>query len=106
MFKNKYKNKKVEIDGLKFDSKKEANRWNELLVMQKNEEISDLQRQVRIELIPKQKDERACYYIADFVYIQNDKKIVEDTKGFKTPEYIIKRKILKYRYPDVIFIES
>lgn len=102
----KYKNKKVEIDGMKFDSMKEANRWRELVILQKKQVISDLKRQVRFELIPKQSDERACFYVADFTYTQGELKIVEDTKGFKTPEYIIKRKLLKYRYPNITFIES
>lgn len=104
----KYNNKKVIVDGVEFDSKKEANRYNELQWLQKAGKIKDLQRQVTFELIPKQGDERAVKYKADFVYfdIENDLKIVEDTKGFKTKDYIIKRKLMKYLYPDIKFIES
>ena len=55
--------------------------------------------------MPKQKGERAVKYIADFVYIENGKTIVEDAKGFKTEKYIIKRKLFKYKYPECEFRE-
>ena len=102
----KYKNTKLELDGEKFDSKKEANRWKELKALQKAGEIEFLKRQVPFTLIPAQKDddgksiERECKYIADFVYrIKGSTEyVVEDTKGYKTPEYIIKRKLLLKEY--------
>ena len=53
-----------------------------------------MQLQTPYELIPKQSGERACKYIADFVYIENGKQIVEDTKGVKTPLYVVKRKLM------------
>lgn len=95
----KYKNQKILIDDMKFDSKKEAKRFCELKLMEKANIISDLQRQVKYVLIPKQKKdgkviERECSYIADFVYMENGETIVEDTKGFKTKDYIIKRKLM------------
>lgn len=97
----KYHNKKVTLGNMTFDSKKEANRWVELAIMQKNGEITDLDTQVVFELIPAQRDpvtkkvlERAVHYVADFVYYRGNEKVVEDTKGFKTPEYIIKRKLM------------
>lgn len=82
-----------------FDSKKEAARYAELALMQRAGIISDLQRQVKFELIPTQYKDgkclyRSCSYIADFVYTQNCETVVEDTKGFKTPEYIIKKKLM------------
>lgn len=97
----KYKSKKVEVDGITFDSKKEANRWYELRLLEKAGAISDLQRQVKFELIPSQRIngkvvERPCTYLADFVYIENGQKIVEDTKGFRTTDYKIKRKLMLY----------
>lgn len=99
----KYKNKKVMIDGIKFDSKKEANRYQELKLMQRAGIITDLQRQVKYVLIPSQKGddgrviERPCTYIADFVYIdENGKTVVEDTKGYRTSDYKIKRKLMLY----------
>lgn len=97
----KYHNKKVTLGNMTFDSKKEANRWVELAIMQKNGEITDLDTQVVFELIPAQRDpvtkkvlERAVHYVADFVYYRGNEKVVEDTKGFKTPDYIIKRKLM------------
>jgi hypothetical protein len=97
----KYGNRKVELDGVLFDSRKEANRWAELVLMERAGEISHLRRQVTFTLIPVQKDpetgkviERDCKYIADFVYTENGKTVVEDTKGFRTPDYIIKRKLM------------
>ncbi len=101
---SKYKSQKRELDSKKFDSQKEANRYCELVILQKAGIISDLREQVTFELIPKQYDasgkliERACKYKADFVYTQNGKTIVEDTKGVKTTEYKIKKKLMLYRY--------
>lgn len=98
---NKYRSKKITTDYGTFDSKKEYRRWLELLKMKEEGTISDLRRQVPFELIPKQLIngkciERACVYKADFVYTFMGDQIVEDTKGFKTPEYIIKRKLMLY----------
>lgn len=95
----KYRNKKITIDGITFDSRKEANRWMELKLLERAGEITDLQRQVKYELIPSQRIkgkvvERPCKYVADFVYKENGKTIVEDTKGVRTEGYIIKRKLM------------
>ena len=100
----KYLNQKITLDGISFDSKKEARRYAELLLMQKAGEIYDLQRQVPFVLIPAQKDEtgrvieRAVVYRADFVYTENGKTVVEDVKSeaTKTREYVIKRKLMLY----------
>ena len=101
---SKFHAKKIEWNGEKFDSKKEFTRYQELLLLQRAGKISRLERQVKIILLPPQRDEkgkvieRAVTYIADFVYfdIEQDKTIVEDTKGYKTPEYILKRKMMLY----------
>lgn len=94
---NKYGNiKTVTSDGIKHDSIKEANRWCELNLLLKAGYITDLQRQVKFELIPKQEGERALYYIADFVYTENGIQVVEDVKGMKTKEYKIKKKLMLY----------
>jgi hypothetical protein len=80
---------------------KEANRWCELKMLEKAGLIKDLQRQVKFELIPKQDGERAVYYVADFVYVEDGKKIVEDVKSAvtkKNKEYVIKRKLLLWRH--------
>lgn len=98
---NKYSNiKTMTADGIKHDSRKEARRWVELTLLQRTGEISDLERQVKYELIPKQEGERAVTYIADFVYIDNKtgNTIVEDCKGFKTDVYKLKKKLFQYRY--------
>lgn len=94
---NKYHNRKVRTgDGLVHDSRKEAVRWEQLKLLEKAGLITDLQRQVKFVLIPKQDGERACIYIADFVYhdVEAGYTIVEDSKGCKTKDYIIKRKLM------------
>lgn len=116
---SKYKNKKIRYNEYVFDSKTELKRYIELLKMQENGEISNLERQVPFILIPafyeqipqysktgkrlkdkKKLVEREVTYKADFVYIDNKtgEQIVEDTKGFKTAEYIVKRKLMLYIY--------
>ena len=111
----KYRNKKTIIDGIIFDSKKEAHRYRELSLLQRAGEISDLELQKEFELIPAQyesfprygkngqrlKDGKRCIekpvkYKADFVYKVNGVEIVEDTKGVKTKDYILKRKLMLY----------
>ncbi|MGM9680364.1 MAG: DUF1064 domain-containing protein [Eubacteriales bacterium] len=82
----------------RFDSLAEYRRWKELNLLLRAGLISDLRRQVRYELIPKQGKERTVYYIADFVYAENGETVVEDVKGVRTKEYIIKRKLMLYRY--------
>lgn len=116
----KYGSKKTEIDGVTFDSKKEAKRYQELRILEKAGEITNLRRQVKFELIPDQREfngreiytkgpkkgcfkpgkllERKVEYAADFVYTQDGQQVVEDTKGFRTKDYIIKRKLMLYRY--------
>ena len=96
---NKYGNRKVIHDGIEFDSVKEAHRYCELKLMQRAGVISDLQLQVPFELIPTQRidgklAEKAVNYVADFVYQQNGAQVVEDTKGVRTKEYIVKRKMM------------
>ena len=94
-------NKKTQWNGNTYDSKKEARRHAELLLLQRAGEITELDTQVKFELLPAQRIdgkvvERAVSYVADFVYKQDGQKVVEDTKGFKTKEYIIKRKLMLY----------
>ena len=105
---NKYHNKKITVDGKIFDSKKEAERYKVLKMLENANIISNLSRQVPFELIPKQKNERAVKYIADFMYVETatGKIIVEDVKGYRTDVYKIKRKLFKWRYPEYDFLES
>lgn len=101
---SKYRSKKTVVDGQKFDSKKEANRYQELLLLEKAGVIKNLSRQVKFVLIPSQRDEsgkvieRECSYKADFTYEEGIKTVVEDVKGYRTKEYIIKRKLLLWQY--------
>ena len=95
---SKYGNQKVVIGNQIFDSGREYKRWCELKLLERAGEISDLRRQVKYELIPPQDGERACNYIADFVYTENGKTVVEDAKGYRTKEYIIKRKLLLQKF--------
>ena len=109
MWRSKYHSSKVTTEEGTFDSKKELQRWEVLKDMEKMGLISDLERQVTFELLPKQillvprekkgrkqKCELPVTYIADFVYKENGKQIVEDAKGMRTPEYILKRKMMKF----------
>lgn len=118
----KYKNNPVEYDGINFDSKREAKRYAELKLLERAGEITDLQRQVKFELIPAQyetverwsdktgkrlKDgmrllEKECSYIADFVYYMDGRLVVEDVKGYRDSQsagyakFVIKRKLMLY----------
>lgn len=97
----KYKAKPVVIDGIRFDSTKEGQRYIYLKAQEKAGKIKNLRLQVPYELIPPQRRngksvERAVKYYADFVYTENGVEVVEDTKGAKTPDYIIKRKLMLY----------
>ena len=106
--KSKYNNRKTVIDGIVFDSQKEARRYTVLRSLQDGGYIKGLSLQVPFELIPKQDWERAVRYIADFVYYDIEKQmhVVEDVKGFKTDVYKLKRKLFKYKYPEYTFIET
>lgn len=101
---SKYNAQKTTVDGITYDSRKEAQRAQELRLMLKAGIISNLREQVPYELIPAQKNEygkvveRAVIYKADFVYDEKGKTVVEDTKGVRTKEYVIKRKLMLYEY--------
>lgn len=104
-YNKKYNNIIITLNGIKYDSKKEARRHQELLLLQRAGKITELQRQVKYVLIPSQRIdgkvvERECSYIADFVYqdAESGQTVVEDTKGFKTKDYIIKRKLMLHKY--------
>ena len=97
---SKYHSRKITTPEGTFDSKREYERWCELKLLQRAGKIRDLRRQVRYNLVPAQynkiRNERPVDYIADFVYLQNGRTVVEDVKGKRTPEYIIKRKLMLY----------
>ena len=100
---NKYHAQKVSVGGITFDSRKEADRWQTLRLLERAGKISGLQRQVAYPLLPAQKvdgktAERAVRYIADFVYLDTatGKIVVEDVKGVKTEVYKLKRKLMLF----------
>lgn len=93
--KSKYGAVKTEVDGIMFDSKREASRYQELRLLEQAGEIANLRLQVPYILFPKNEHGRALKYIADFVY--NDDTgalVVEDAKGHSTDVYKIKRRLM------------
>lgn len=117
-FNNKYGNKKELYGGEWFDSKRELRRFKELEMLQRCGKITELKRQVADELIPTQREksntfykrgenkgqpkpgpviESSVKYIADFVYNDSSgRTVVEDSKGSRTKDYIIKRKLMLF----------
>lgn len=115
---SKYLSRKTTVNGVVFDSKKEARRYYELLLQQKAGMISGLERQKKFVLIPTQREpdiigarggkhpgkviEKECAYIADFVYQVQGKTVVEDVKGYRMggayTVFTIKRKLMLERY--------
>ena len=100
---SKYRAKKTTVDGMCFDSQKEAERYRQLKFLEEQGAIKDLQRQVKFVLVPRQKDrrtgktvERECSYYADFVYFLRGERIVEDVKGVKTGVYKLKKKLMRW----------
>ena len=107
---NKYKNQKIKREGMTFDSQREGDYYCELKMLRMAGEVIDFERQVTFELQPKfkhsGKTERAIKYIADFVvHYKDGRTVVVDVKGDKTDVYRIKRKMLLYKHPDMIFEE-
>lgn len=119
MRRRKYGNTKITVDGIQFDSKREAARYQELKLLERAGVISFLQRQTKFQLIPDQHApsnaiytkgprkgqrkpgkllEHECSYIADFCYIRNGETVVEDAKGYRTAVYRIKKKLMLERY--------
>lgn len=95
---SKYKAEKTVVDDITFDSKKEANRYNELKLLERTNVISNLKRQVPYVLIEKSKYGRSIRYLADFVYIENGETVIEDCKGVRTPVYRLKKRLMAERF--------
>ena len=99
---SKYHSRKLETPDGTFDSRREYERWCELKLLERAGKITGLRRQVKFELVPTQRApgkkgkviEFPVNYIADFVYDENGRTVVEDSKGFRTDDYIIKRKLM------------
>lgn len=102
---NKYYNRKVIIDGIKFDSIAEGNRYKELKLLERAGKISNLELQPKFILQENFKKNGRTYrkieYIADFIYEENGQVIVEDTKGVETDVFKLKHKLFEYKYPDL-----
>lgn len=106
----KYGSRKAEVDGLVFDSRREARRYMELRALERAGRISGLELQRTFELVPSQRGpstktktgrerlgkvlERPVTYKADFCYVEDGRLVVEDVKGMRTKDYVIKRKLM------------
>ena len=110
MIYRKYHNTKVYVNGIKFDSKLEAGRYRELLLLEKAGQIRNLRRQVEFELQPSFKKNgktiRKISYIADFVYEESGQTIVEDAKGMRTEIFRLKKKLFEFKYPNLTIKET
>lgn len=93
---SKYSNTKVVFEGMKFDSKRELKRWQELVLLQRGGVIADLERQVRFPM--KHCGIKICTYVADFTYTEGDRFVVEDCKGFRDRVYLLKKKLVRAFY--------
>ena len=102
---NKYKNKKVVYDGIKFDSKKEGAYYLKLKMLEEKGIIYDLKLQVKYELQPKFEFNgntiRSINYVADFTYMQDGKLHIVDTKGIRTDVYKLKKKMMQFKGYDI-----
>ena len=103
---SKYRNKPVTIDGIRFDSKREANRYCELKLLHQAGEIHKLRTHPRYTLLEpfevKGVKYRGIVYEADFSYTENGVQVVEDVKGVKTQVFRIKEKLFMQRYGDEV----
>lgn len=96
---SKYNAKRVTVDGIIFHSKREAAYYQNLCLQMRAGEIDRFERQVKFVLIPKQDGEREVAYFADFVTYKDNKRVaVIDVKGVRLPEYVIKRKLMRWVY--------
>lgn len=109
---SKYHSRKVTVDGITFDSKKEARKYQELKLLKRAGEIKDFELQPEFVLLEGFRDmngvwHRPIKYRADFRVINNDgSEVIIDTKGHRTREYQIKKKMLLYQYPGIKFVEE
>ena len=104
MKKNKYNAHKAEYNGMKFDSAFELECWIYLEKLAKEDKISNLQRQIKFEIIPANSVYRALNYIADFTFFVGDRYVVADAKGLILPEFKIKQKIFYDKYGNQIYV--
>ena len=102
--KNKYNAKKIEYNGVKFDSQFELKCWIYLEELASEGKIKDLNRQVKFEIIPANSVYRAVNYVADFTFYVDNEYIVADAKGLVLPEFRLKQKIFFDKYKKQIYV--
>lgn len=95
---SKYRACRVNTSEGWFDSKAELERWVQLKLLARAGKITNLERQVRFEIIPKIGRLRAIHYVADFAYDLDGKRVIEDRKGFKTRLYRLKARLMLWRH--------
>lgn len=98
MKESKYHAKKEKVDGIMFASRKEASRYRQLKLMERAKAIQDLSLQVTFPLVKKSKYGREIKYVADFVYYEDGRMVVEDTKGYRTDVYKLKKRLMAELY--------
>ena len=107
----KYNAKKTTVDGITFDSQLEAERYQQLRLLERAGEITDLWLQVELQIYHGRIDAdtgvklKSCSYYADFMYVDKalHKTVIEDTKGMETPEFRLKWKLAQSMYPEYEF---
>lgn len=110
--KHKYNAKKAFVDGIRFDSQKEANRYSELKMLEKAGHIHSLELQPSFEIVPRVKWNGKTLakrsYKADFKYydVRPGAWVIEDVKGAITPLYSLKRQLFLSKYPEYFFLET
>ena len=102
---NKHGAKRVAVDGIVFASGSEARRWGELQLLERVGEISRLERQIKYDLAPPPNFIKVCSVIWDFRYWTDKQQVIEDSKGYATPIYRLKRKLFQALYPHIEFRE-
>lgn len=95
---SKYGNRRINTPEGWFDSQRELTRWGELKLLERAGKIKDLRRQVKYELIPKIGRMRSIVYIADFVYEEDGREVVEDSKGHRSRVYMLKWRLMQWRH--------
>jgi hypothetical protein len=103
MNRSKYRNVRTEVDGIKFASRAEAKRYQELKILERAGEITRLDLQPRFDCWVN--GNKVCTYVSDFRYFTDAGQIIEDVKGMKTPVYKLKKKLVEACYPGVKIIE-
>lgn len=100
--KSKFGNRRTEVDGITFSSQKEAFRYGELRLLERLGKITELELQPKFSLMVL--GVRICGYVGDFKYREAEKRICEDVKGYQTPDFKLKWKLVKVLFPDIEFI--